>query len=462
MQLAHELGVTTGGPLRVVPAPVATLDQIATVHDAALIEAVQRAGNTGAAELQVGLGSDDNPVFLGMHEAAAHVVGASLEAFRQVWTGESLHSANITGGLHHAMPDRASGFCVYNDVAIGIRWLLDQGAERVAYVDVDVHHGDGVEAIFWDDPRVLTISLHETGQFLFPGTGFSGDVGGEGAEGSAVNVALPPGTGDAGWLRAFHAVVPDLVREFAPDVLVTQHGCDSHAEDPLAHLMLSVDGQRAAYVALHELAHEVAGGRWVATGGGGYALVDVVPRAWTHLLAIVAGAPLDPSTPTPEAWRAYVREKLRVTAPTLDGRRPLARVPGLARGLRPGHVAGPRDQRHPRRPSSRCTGWTRSREVVWTSSSRTRCSSRRKLDTPRPLASLFGTSSPRVTDCPYSHLRSGAGLSGGEADDVRAQRKSVRDGWFWRHVGREVPHRGRGRGDDARLEDDCLSPGPQR
>ncbi len=148
-------------------------DQIATVHDAALIEAVQRAGNTGAAELQVGLGSDDNPVFLGMHEAAAHVVGASLEAFRQVWTGESLHAANITGGLHHAMPDRASGFCVYNDVAIGIRWLLDQGAERVAYVDVDVHHGDGVEAIFWDDPRVLTISLHETGQFLFPGTGFS-------------------------------------------------------------------------------------------------------------------------------------------------------------------------------------------------------------------------------------------------------------------------------------------------
>jgi acetoin utilization protein AcuC len=221
MQLAHELGVTTDGPLRVVPAPVATLDQIATVHDAALIEAVQRAGNTGAAELQVGLGSDDNPVFLGMHEAAAHVVGASLEAFRQVWSGESLHSANITGGLHHAMPDRASGFCVYNDVAIGIRWLLDQGAERVAYVDVDVHHGDGVEAIFWDDPRVLTVSLHETGQFLFPGTGFSGDVGGDGAEGSAVNVALPPGTGDSGWLRAFHAVVPDLVRDFGPDVLVT-------------------------------------------------------------------------------------------------------------------------------------------------------------------------------------------------------------------------------------------------
>ena len=144
-----------------------------------------------------------------MHEAAAHVVGATVEAFRQVWSGESLHSANITGGLHHAMPGTASGFCIYNDVAVGIRWLLDHGAERVAYVDVDVHHGDGVERIFCDDPRVLTISLHETGQMLFPGTGFPHDTGrARTPEGTAVNVALPPGTADAGWLRAFHAVVP--------------------------------------------------------------------------------------------------------------------------------------------------------------------------------------------------------------------------------------------------------------
>jgi acetoin utilization protein AcuC len=324
MQLAADLEVTGGAGLRLVGAPLATLDQIATVHDQRLIEAVERCGRTNGPDEMVGLGTDDNPVFLGMHEAAAHVVGASLEAFRQVWSGESLHSANVTGGLHHAMADRASGFCVYNDVAVGIRWLLEQGAERVAYVDVDVHHGDGVERIFWDDPRVLTISLHETGQMLFPGTGFPEDLGGAGAEGSAVNVALPPGTADAGWLRAFHAVVPELLREFAPDVLVTQHGCDSHAADPLAHLMLSVDGQRAAYLALHDLAHEVAGGRWVVTGGGGYALVEVVPRAWTHLLAIVGGAPLDPGTATPESWQAYVRERTRTVAPATltDGKTP--------------------------------------------------------------------------------------------------------------------------------------------
>ena len=326
MRLAGELGVLDR--LKTVDAPMATVEQIATVHDAALIEAVTRAGTTpGWEDHSRGLGTDDDPVFSDMHLASAHVVGATLEAVRQVWSGDSLHSVNIAGGLHHAMPERASGFCIYNDLAVGITQLLADGAERVAYVDVDVHHGDAVEKVFWDDPRVLTISLHETGQMLFPGTGFPGDSGGPGAEGSAVNVALPPGTSDAGWLRAFHAVVPPLLREFAPQVLVTQHGCDSHMDDPLAHMMLSVDGQRAAYLALHELAHEVSGGRWVATGGGGYSVVDVVPRAWTHLLAVAGGQPLDPSTPTPPQWRSYVESVLGATAPhrMTDGRTPAFR-----------------------------------------------------------------------------------------------------------------------------------------
>jgi acetoin utilization protein AcuC len=311
-----------------VAAPIASDDLIATVHEEGLIEAVKRAGADPLGfEPAYGLGSDDNPVFAGMHHAAAHVVGATHEAFRQVWSGESRHSASICGGLHHAMPDRASGFCIYNDVAVGIRALLDRGVERVAYVDVDVHHGDGVEQIFYDDPRVLTISLHETGQALFPGTGFPPDCGRGDAVGTAVNVALPPGTSDAGWLRAFHAVVPPLVREFAPQVLVSQHGCDSHRDDPLADLMLSVDGQRASYLAIHDLAHEVTDGRWVATGGGGYALVEVVPRAWTHLLAILSGHPLDPDTATPDSWRDYVRETLGRTAPMrmTDGRDPAFR-----------------------------------------------------------------------------------------------------------------------------------------
>jgi acetoin utilization protein AcuC len=328
VRLARGLGVVDGGGLVAVPAPHATDDDLLLVHDAELIEAVRRSGaDPTRVDLKHGLGTDDNPTFPHMHRAARHVVGASLEAARRVWEGEAIHAANIAGGLHHAMRDHASGFCVYNDVAAAIRWLLDHGAKKVAYVDVDVHHGDGVQAIFYDDPRVLTISLHETGQMLFPGTGFPAETGGPNAIGTSVNVALPPGTADAGWLRAFHAVVPPLVRVFAPDVLVTQQGCDSHRDDPLAHLMLTVDGHRAGYRALHDLAHEVCNGKWVAFGGGGYAVVDVVPRSWTHLLATVGGTTLDPATETPAEWRGHVEETLRRHAPTrmTDGREPAYR-----------------------------------------------------------------------------------------------------------------------------------------
>jgi acetoin utilization protein AcuC len=189
----------------------------------------------------------------------------------------------------------------------------------VAYVDVDVHHGDGVQEIFWEDPRVLTISLHETPLALFPGTGFPHETGGEAAPGSAVNVALPPGTDDGGWLRAFHAVVPAALRAFQPEILFTQCGADTYRLDPLADLRLSVDGHRATYLALRALADELCGGKWVATGGGGYALVEAVPRSWTHLLAIATGDALDPRLPTPTAWRDLARSKL-------DGARPRLRL----------------------------------------------------------------------------------------------------------------------------------------
>ena len=325
MRLARSLGVLDLPDLTVTGAPTATDDELELIHDRDYIDAVKAVSDDPHENLERGLGTDDNPVFKGMHEASAHIVGATLEATRRLWSGEVLHAANICGGLHHAMADQASGFCVYNDPAIAIAWLLANGAERVAYVDIDVHHGDGVQAAFYDDPRVLTISLHETPQTCFPGTGQPSESGGPGAEGTSVNVALPPGTGDGGWLRAFHAVVPQAVREFDPDILVTQHGCDSHMDDPLAHLMLSVDGQRAAHLALHELAHEVSAGRWLVTGGGGYEVVNVVPRTWTHLLAVVGGAPLDPLTETPQAWRQYVEERTGRTAPhrMTDGRDPL-------------------------------------------------------------------------------------------------------------------------------------------
>ncbi|QFY05661.1 acetoin utilization protein AcuC [Nonomuraea phyllanthi] len=317
MALARELGVLD--KVEVAGCAPATDAELAMVHDPGYVEVVKRVSASGRPDLGAGLGTVDNPAFKGVHEASALIAGASLAAARTVWEGAAEHAVNVAGGLHHAMSATASGFCVYNDPALAIAWLLEQGAGRIAYVDVDVHHGDGVQAAFYDDPRVLTISLHESPRTLFPGTGFPQETG---AEGSAVNVALPAGCGDAGWLRAFHAVVPPLLREFAPEILVTQHGCDSHALDPLANLMLSLDGQRSAYAALHRLAHETAGGRWVATGGGGYELVRVVPRAWTHLIAELAGHPVDPGAPTPPEWRRFVRERTGETPPLTmtDGR----------------------------------------------------------------------------------------------------------------------------------------------
>jgi acetoin utilization protein AcuC len=300
MSLARALGILDLPNVAVVTPDVVDDELLRLVHSDAYIEAVHAEVASG----RFGLGTSDVPVFAGMHEASARVVGATVAAARAVYEGRAVHAVNVAGGLHHAMPSNASGFCVYNDPAIAIAWLLRQGVQRIAYVDVDVHHGDGVQAIFYDDPRVLTISLHQSGRTLFPGTGFPDEAGGPHADGCAVNVALPPGTDDAGWLRAFHAVVPPLLRSFEPEFLVSQHGCDSHRLDPLAQLALTVDGQRAAHSAVHELAHETAGGRWIATGGGGYALAEVVPRSWAHLLAIAAGTPIDPATPTPLGWRA--------------------------------------------------------------------------------------------------------------------------------------------------------------
>jgi len=311
--LFAEAGVTVERP---VPATDAELE---LVHDPRYIAAVRRAGSAqpGSSLLSFGLGTPDDPVFPGMHDASALVTGATLAAARTVWTGGAEHGASIAGGLHHAMRGHASGFCVYNDPAIAIAWLLAAGAERIAYVDIDVHHGDGVQAAFYDDPRVLTISLHESPATLFPGTGWPSETGGPGATGSAVNVALPAGTRDAGWLRAFHAVVPPLLRAFRPTILVSQHGCDTHWLDPLANLELSIDAQRAAHAAIHELAHQVADGNWLLTGGGGYELLQVVPRTWTHLLAEAAGRPIDPAARIPAAWREFAAGRTGRQAPEL-------------------------------------------------------------------------------------------------------------------------------------------------
>ena len=302
--------------------------ELARVHSEEYIDAVRRAGHGERGPWgRYGFGPGDNPVFAHMHEASARVAGASLVAAEAVWSGRAEHAFNPAGGLHHALAERASGFCVYDDPALAIAWLLDHGADRVAYVDVDVHHGDGPQTIFFADPRVLTISLHQDGRTLFPGTGAVTELGSGDAAGTKVNVPLPPFTGDDQWLRAFGEVVPPLVEAFGPDVLVTQLGCDSHHGDPLANLSLTTSAYRRTAAALHELAHRCAGGRWVATGGGGYRWADVVPRAWTIYFAEMAGADL--ADELPAAWLERAEREAGEPLPTRLSEPPVATGEGV-------------------------------------------------------------------------------------------------------------------------------------
>jgi acetoin utilization protein AcuC len=329
MRLAAEFGLFRLAGVQVLgPVEAAPEEAILRVHEAEYVAAVRRASSDPHFyDAARGLGTDDDPVFPNMHTAASRVAAATLMAAQAVHRDEVDHAVNLSGGLHHALPGAAEGFCVYNDIAVAIAWLLDEGVERVAYVDVDVHHGDGVQAMFWDDPRVMTISIHESPASLFPGSGRANEIGGPSARGTAANIAIPAGTGDQGWLRALHAVVPDLLGAFKPQLLLSQHGVDTHFEDPLAHLLVTLDGQRMAFEALHRWSHRYADGNWVAVGGGGYEWVNVVPRAWTHLIAEASGHPIDPQTPLPEGFHEFVLEALGRQAPgrMTDGRQPWPR-----------------------------------------------------------------------------------------------------------------------------------------
>jgi acetoin utilization protein AcuC len=242
--------------------------------------------------LEFGLGTPDDPIFAGMHRASAAVCGASITAAELVARGQAQHAFNPAGGLHHARRREASGFCIYNDPAAAIAKILEMQPDwRVMYVDVDVHHGDGVQWIFYDEPRVLTVSLHQSGRYLYPGTGFEDEIGtGEGA-GTSINVPLLPLTGEADYLWALDRVLTEAATAFKPHVLLTQLGADTHYNDPLANLGLTMAAYPHMAQILHRVAHDLCENRWVATGGGGYQAETVVPKVWTIHFAEMCGAP---------------------------------------------------------------------------------------------------------------------------------------------------------------------------
>ena len=290
-----------------VPGPLAD-EELARVFAPAFIAAIRRYSENpvlaAAPEaLQWGIGGD-NTAYEGMHEDSARACAAVTRGADLVGTGEARGAMVPAGGAHHGLSNRAWGFGIYNECALGAARLRDHGAARVAYVDLDVHHGNGVQWIFWDDPTVLTLSVHESGRHLFPGSGFAEEVGGAGAEGSSVNLSLPPGAGDASYRRAMDEIVLPALAAWRPEVMITQCGVDHHHADPLSHLQTTMALYPELWRGLREAANVLCDGRWVALGGGGYDPCNAPPRAWAALIAEMA----DLAVPelVPESWREDV------------------------------------------------------------------------------------------------------------------------------------------------------------
>ncbi len=292
----------------------ATDTDLLRVHAAPYIEAVKALSAAVPDERWVreatrfGLDTDDTPYFPEMHEITAKVVGGSILAVDLVMSGQAPHALHLGGGLHHALQSKGAGFCVYNDASAAIAYAKEKYGAKVLYIDTDVHHGDGVQWSFYADPQVGTLSIHETGKYLFPGTGAVNERGEGDAFGTSVNIPVEPYTEDDSWLECFSEVLTELIARFQPDVIISQHGCDAHAFDPLAHVHCSMRVYKAMPELIHRLAHQWCEGRWVALGGGGYDIWRVVPRAWSLLWlvmseqAIVSQLEAEPQLRLPQAW----------------------------------------------------------------------------------------------------------------------------------------------------------------
>lgn len=304
--LCREAGVLDApGVVREAGPPPLPDDELARVFAPAFIRAMRRYSRDPvlAAEVEAaqwGIGGDNN-AYEGMHEDSARASAAAHRGALAVATGEARASFVPAAGAHHGLANRAMGFGVYNETAVAVRALLDAGMERVAYIDLDVHHGNGTQWIFYEDPRVMTLSVHESGRYLFPGSGFPAETGGAGAPGTAVNLALPPFSGDAEYRRAMREVVVPVVRAFAPDAIVAQCGVDHHHADPLAHMLTTMPLAPDLWRDLCGLADDACGGRLVALGGGGYDPCTAPPRAWALLAARMAG--VEVHDPLPGTWR---------------------------------------------------------------------------------------------------------------------------------------------------------------
>lgn len=302
----------------IVPPRVATDDELALIHDRAYIDAVKKAGDGNLSEdiaENYGLGTEDTPIFPNMHEASARLVGGTLTAVDYVMTNKVHHALHLGGGLHHGFRGKASGFCVYNDSSVAIKYIQKKYNARVLYIDTDAHHGDGVQWAFYDDENVCTFSIHETGRYLFPGTGNVNEWGNGKGYGYSFNIPIDAFTEDESWLECYTTAIKEVAAFFKPDVILTQNGADAHYYDPLTHLSASVKIYREIPRIAHEIAHEYCNGKWIAVGGGGYDIWRVVPRAWSLIwLEMTKNSNSTGSLPT--AWIERWKDKAPVPIAT--------------------------------------------------------------------------------------------------------------------------------------------------
>lgn len=302
----------------IVPPRAATDEELMLFHDIDYIDAVKQAGKGMLNEedgYEYGLGTEDTPIFVGMHEAASFLVGGTLTAVDEVMSGRRDHALNLGGGLHHGFQRKAAGFCIYNDGAVAIRYLRKKYNVRVLYVDTDAHHGDGVQHAFYDDPNVCTFSIHETGRYLFPGTGNVDERGIKEGHGYSFNLPIDAFTQDESFLHVYENALREIASFFKPDVIVTQNGADAHCFDPLTHLCGSMEIFEKIPMLAHEIAHSFCHGKWIALGGGGYDMWRVVPRAWGQVWNVMkTGKPAAGDIP-PE-WLAKWQPECPVILPT--------------------------------------------------------------------------------------------------------------------------------------------------
>lgn len=288
----------------IVAPRLASDEELLLNHERSFIEAVKLASVGELPEQKVdrfGIGTEDTPVFKGMHEASAWIVGGTLTAADYVMQGKTLHALHLGGGLHHGFSGNASGFCVYNDCSVAIKYIQKKYNARVLYIDTDAHHGDGVQAAFYDDDGVCTISIHETGRYLFPGTGHVNEWGQDHGYGYSFNIPLDAFTEDESFIDSYSVAMKEIADYFQPDVIVTQNGADAHYFDPLTHLSLTMNSYRMIPKLAHEIAHQYCGGKWIAVGGGGYDIWRVIPRAWS-LIWLEMIDKTDVNGPLPESW----------------------------------------------------------------------------------------------------------------------------------------------------------------